>query len=69
MYSFFVLGLVPGTSIQITFRMWFDVVSALIFITLGCRLLLTQHRGHRPTEADDTSRLPLHASQLHLRLS
>jgi hypothetical protein len=30
MYSFFVLGLIPGTSIQITFLIWFDSVLLLI---------------------------------------
>lgn len=30
MYSFFVLGLIPGTNIQITFGMWLMATTALV---------------------------------------
>ena len=65
MYAFFVLGLVPGTNFQITFLMWF--VAALIivfgaivrFYGIDTRLFVRDHTDHTP----------LHAEQLHIRLS
>ena len=34
MYSFFVLGLIPGTNFQITFQVWLD--SLLLLIEVPC---------------------------------
>ncbi len=42
MSEFIVLGLVPGTQIQITFALWIIVVSGLLVVTLA-RLA---HRTH-----------------------
>lgn len=33
MYSFFVLGIIPGTNFQITFQVWFDSLLLVIEIT------------------------------------
>ncbi len=38
MYSFFVLGLIPGTSLQITFLIWLD--SILVTIEFMCAVWL-----------------------------
>lgn len=38
MYNFFVLGLVPGTDIQITFLMWCDVVGLLACVFMIVRV-------------------------------
>ena len=32
MYSFFVLGLIPGTNIQISFTMWVEATIALVLL-------------------------------------
>ena len=34
MYTFFVLGLIPGTDIQITFTMWLDTLALIICVLL-----------------------------------
>lgn len=43
MDSFIVLGLIPGTDIQITFEMWIQftiaVIAILIVLNIGLRLL------------------------------
>ena len=67
MYSFFVLGLIPGTNFQITFQVWLDVVELSmlvigIFWLIHMRLLI-------PQETEVTrQRLSLPATQLHSRL-
>lgn len=65
MYNFLVLGLVPGTDIQITFEMWLDIVIAIIMavvvVKAGRQLL---NLTSTLPEAS-TVRLPLDASQLH----
>lgn len=66
MYSFFVLGLIPGTNFQITFQVWFDVVEVLVAVT-G---ILWLHRLRHPLAAQlemPTPRRSLPASQFHLR--
>jgi hypothetical protein len=64
MYSFFVLGIIPGTTIQITFQGWLDAVE--LAIALYCTVWLYRHR--RAIRAT-FSRTPLPANQLHQRLS
>ncbi len=65
MYSFFVLGIVPGTNIQITFRSWINSVLLVIAVLLSIRLVrLVANQRHTNPQA---SRFPLHASQLHIR--
>ena len=43
MYSFFVLGLIPGTNLQITFQVWLD--SLLLLIEVASIVWL--YRYHR----------------------
>jgi hypothetical protein len=42
MYSFFVLGLVPGTNFQITFRAWINIIS--LTLTAACLIYLRRLR-------------------------
>jgi hypothetical protein len=64
MYSFIVLGLIPGTNIQITFSTWIALlVSAvpsyyIVKFWLRYRIFLGQ---------SVRVRIPLHATQLHYR--
>lgn len=46
MYSFFVLGQVPGTSITITFTMWMELCAAAVMVTLW---LYVRHRNTEST--------------------
>ena len=65
MYTFLVLGLIPGTNIQISFQAWLDMAAALPFVAAFIKL----HLYHRLTAASDIAiRQPLHASQLHRRI-
>ncbi len=59
MYNFLVLGLVPGTNLQITFNTWLYAAS------LSFAVYFIAFRLRRPAAA--TVRAPLHASQLHNR--
>ena len=65
MYTFFVLGFIPGTTIQITFQMWLDVIAGLsvlvLFVSLHSRIASTASIPTMPL------RIPLHARQLHLQ--
>lgn len=64
MYDLLVLGLIPGTNLQISFYAW--IVLLIIVITIGFFL----HK-HIMTIIEQNSaseiRTPLHASQLHFR--
>jgi hypothetical protein len=62
MYNLLVLGLVPGTNLQITFKTWLDVLG-LVVAAYGATSL---YRG-RFTIGAVNVRQPLHASQLHSR--
>jgi uncharacterized protein (DUF983 family) len=65
MYSFFVLGIIPGTNFQITFGAWTNIAAALAIVVL----LITLRRVHGQKFAAQYPilRQPLHASRLHLR--
>jgi hypothetical protein len=65
MYAFLVLGLIPGTNIQISFQAWLFIAPVLLVaaIILRPRALQWWHKFGE----DQASRRPLHASQLHLR--
>lgn len=63
MYSFLVLGLIPGTNIQISFQAWLGIMAGLPFAAAFMRPLWHQ----RLSESVARQRQPLHASQLHLR--
>lgn len=69
MYSFLVLGLIPGTNIQIGFWAW-------VVITIGCYIAFRHYKQRiinhvsvwwHQFDDDDMIRKPLHANQLHLR--
>lgn len=71
MYSFLVLGLIPGTNIQIDFWAWIILMAGLIIITTLFKqhaIRLVANWWHRFDEAAGAGRRPLHASQLHQRL-
>ena len=65
MYTFFVLGLVPGTNFQITFNMWLLCVEALLlafFLYIsGRHLVQIGNKGLRET---DNVRFVLPATRL-----
>jgi hypothetical protein len=65
MYAFLVLGLIPGTNIQISFQAWLVIAPLLLVaaIVLSPRVL----KWWRKFNEDQASRRPLHASRLHLR--
>lgn len=64
MYSFIVLGIIPGTNIQITFTTWFDAMLLALSIILTIRLYrLVKAQGFE----HGITRQPLFAQQLHSR--
>lgn len=63
MYNFIVLGLIPGTNIQIGFWAYLIIFAALAFAFLFIR-----YRIHRLGLSEMfAARTPLHATQLHFR--
>jgi hypothetical protein len=64
MYSLLLLGIVPGTNLQINFQGWLNL-TGLIFA--GAMLYRLRQQHQRLTMAN-APRRPLHASQLHQRL-
>lgn len=71
MYTFLVLGLIPGTNIQINFWAWLIIMVALIPAFRKAKPHVIQHVGNWWRQFDDINesgqRKPLHASRLHLR--
>jgi hypothetical protein len=69
MYSFLVLGLIPGTDIQINFWAWIVIMIGLLYAGHRLRPRLTAYisRWWHQFDDSDTLRQPLHANQLHLR--
>lgn len=65
MYTFLVLGIIPGTTVQITFQLWLQAVASFGASVLVIRLVQT-HR-HLVVTGMTPARVPLHANQLHLR--
>ena len=70
MYSLLVLGLIPGTNIQISFWAWIGLMIGLVLA-----FMLSRHRlanfladSWKRLYYVDGARHPLHASQLHSRL-
>lgn len=65
MYSIVVLGLIPGTNIQISFGAWVVLMLLLPFIAQRLKNPVRQviELGKAPTP-----HLPQHASHLHYRL-
>ena len=71
MYSFIVLGLIPGTNIQISFELWLQIVAGLTTYILLSIFAVWTYRFFRLTNqllAPAKTRLPLYASQLHQRV-
>jgi hypothetical protein len=64
MYSFLILGIVPGTNLQINFQGWLNLAG----LVLSTAVLLRLYRQHQLLTTIFAPRLPLHASQLHQRL-
>ncbi len=65
MYSFIVLGIIPGTNIRITFGAWLQF-AVLIFAAV---VTLKIYRKIKPMLLKlEPVRIPLHASQLHQRV-
>lgn len=70
-YSFIVLGLIPGTNIQIGFWAWIVlmVISLAVFKLYKHRLVsIISAWWHQFDDENYFSRAPLHASRLHRRL-
>jgi hypothetical protein len=63
MYSFLVLGIVPGTNIQITFEDWRNIFVSFLSIAVLVHIFKNQRAGTAPLPM----RRPLHAATLHLR--
>lgn len=64
MYSFVVLGIIPGTNIQISFQAW--LAAAILVFCFGPIVWREFKLRHALTMA--SGRQALHASQLHLRV-
>jgi hypothetical protein len=70
-YSFLVLGLIPGTNIQIGFWAWIVLMVGLIITFKIYKRRLYRAIGnwwHQFDEDNGLARKPLPASQLHRRL-
>jgi Sec-independent protein translocase protein TatA len=71
MYSFLVLGLVPGTNIQIGFWTWIIimVVVTVVFRHYKQHLVESLNKWWHQFDEDveNVPREPMHASRLHLR--
>jgi hypothetical protein len=65
MYTFVVLGLIPGTNIQISFQAWLVIMAVLPFVAVMMRVPLRRFMELGKATAP---RLPLPASQLHRRI-
>lgn len=67
MYNFVVLGLVPGTNIQISFQAWLGMMGALsVALPLVWTTITNRLRSLRHTPA---VRRTLHARELHQRFT
>lgn len=71
MYSFLVLGIIPGTNIQIGFWAWIILMAGLIIAFRRYKqqlIALVENWWHQFDEdAEGSARRPLPANQLHLR--
>lgn len=71
MYSFLVLGLIPGTNIQIGFWSWIIItlVVAVIFYRYSKNIARYMNSWWHQFDDDleELPREPLHANHLHLR--
>jgi hypothetical protein len=71
MYTFLVLGLIPGTNIQVSFWVWIILMIGLVLVFRKYRSQLYGRISdwwHQFDENNENSgRKPLHANRLHLR--
>lgn len=71
MYTFIVLGIIPGTTIQINFDLWLYVVLELTACILLYAVMIKTYRylaANAPAIIIAASlRVSLHSTQLHLR--
>lgn len=70
MYTFLVLGLIPGTNIQIGFWAWLIIMLALLLAFRKAKphlMKLIAIWWHQFDDAEASCRKPLHANRLHLR--
>lgn len=68
MYTFLVLGIVPGTNIQISFELWMQLVIEFAACTLLCWTALKIYDFYRQTnQMVRLERYRLHANHLHQR--
>jgi hypothetical protein len=63
MYSLLVLGIIPGTSIQITFQTWLNAAGIFLAAVILWRSFRLAQYGAQTVPV----RQPLHATQLHRR--
>ena len=69
MYSFLVLGLIPGTNVQISFQAWLVLLACLPFAAvIAFKLLRPYARQLIQWGQAVAPRQPLPASYLHLRV-
>ncbi len=66
MYTFLVLGIIPGTNIQISFQAWLVAASSALAIALMMRALWQVNAGWIANM--QPVRQPVHANQLHRRI-
>ncbi len=64
MYSFFVLGIIPGTNIAISFQVWLLLTAAVFVGTIIAKPRFMRYINENFVNPRPE---PLHASQLHLR--
>ncbi len=71
MYTFLVLGLIPGTNIQIGFWGWIIIMGISVIVYRRYKAHIRQHVGNWWHQFDDdlenVPHEPLHANRLHLR--
>ena len=71
MDKFFVLGIVPGTNIQITFQLWLQIVAVFLGYLIICIMAISIYRFFRYTNElliPVPIRVQIHANQLHQRV-
>lgn len=70
MFNFFVLGLIPGTNIQISFTMWCEAVAAIcLSFCLRQRMHYRQLAGELPPTISPDVMLPPQPGRLILRIA
>lgn len=69
MYAFLVLGLIPGTNIQISFWAWILIVGMVLVAAKRYKpqLQLRLNTWWHQFDEGEATRQPLHANRLHLR--